>query len=377
MKRLINIIILLSAFISFIFPQKTIAVLDFTTEGLENISISALPILVSREISKTKKYRLIERSAMQEIMKEQKFQLSGCVSSECAVEVGQLMGAEKMVTGTISALGDLFIIDIRLIDVETGEIENSEMIEHIGKIEDLLTPIKRASRKLFTNDVEELTESHIYIKSDPIGAKVYVNGILEGSSPLKKTIREGNYEVVVKATGYADWSQNIACELGETTIVDAVLMEFKSGGSSQVSQSTNSVDLGKWEVLGLSRDEYIDFLRLGINEQKWLNDYQPSGLSIDIISNLISLKVPDNIWITLVVSGLNLSDIVSLNSNNYALINENDVIHIRVILKDSNLTKKEIYSNFSAWRQTLLKQNNIDKETVYNLTLLDWISSVI
>ena len=52
MKRLINLIILLSVFVSVTIPQTTIAVLDFTTEGLEKIPISALPILVSKEISK-------------------------------------------------------------------------------------------------------------------------------------------------------------------------------------------------------------------------------------------------------------------------------------------------------------------------------------
>ena len=133
-------------------------------------------------------------------MKEQGFQQSGCISSECVVEVGNLLGVQKMVTGTISALGSLFIIEIRLMDVATGKIENSETIEHIGKIEDLLGPMKLACRKLITGVGGDVTESAIYVKTNPTGAMVYVNGISIGSSPIKYSIKDGKHSVKIKAS---------------------------------------------------------------------------------------------------------------------------------------------------------------------------------
>ena len=42
MKRLINLIILLSVFVSFTFPQKTVAVLDFDVNNVSKSDVRAL-----------------------------------------------------------------------------------------------------------------------------------------------------------------------------------------------------------------------------------------------------------------------------------------------------------------------------------------------
>ena len=41
------------------------------------------------------------------ILEEQGLQQSGCVSSECAVEVGNALGAKFIVTGSISKVGNI------------------------------------------------------------------------------------------------------------------------------------------------------------------------------------------------------------------------------------------------------------------------------
>ncbi|MDP8288062.1 MAG: CsgG/HfaB family protein, partial [Candidatus Electryonea clarkiae] len=67
-------------------------------------------------------FRVIERNNMEDILTEQGFQFSGCTSDECAVEVGQLLGVQQMIAGSISKLGELHTVSLRLIDVETGEV---------------------------------------------------------------------------------------------------------------------------------------------------------------------------------------------------------------------------------------------------------------
>ena len=99
-------------FIGLSFTQDiTIAVLDFETEGLEGISSNALSAIVRREVRNNKNYRLIDRSMMASVLQEQGFQQSGVCGNECAVEVGQLLGVQKMVTGIVKAnKGDVEII---------------------------------------------------------------------------------------------------------------------------------------------------------------------------------------------------------------------------------------------------------------------------
>jgi len=76
---------------------------------------------------------------MEQIIKEQGFQQSGCSTDECMVEVGKLIGVEKIVGGSISKVGRTYSVSSRIVNVETGEIENTGVFDHKGEIGDLLT----------------------------------------------------------------------------------------------------------------------------------------------------------------------------------------------------------------------------------------------
>ena len=49
-----------------------------------------------------------ERGEMDSILKEQGFQASGCTDIECAVKIGKLLSANKMLVGEIGKLGTKF-----------------------------------------------------------------------------------------------------------------------------------------------------------------------------------------------------------------------------------------------------------------------------
>ena len=67
-----------------------------------------------------------------------KFQISGCTSSECMVEVGQILGVQSMVGGSVSKVGNLYSIDLRLIDVETSAILSKATKDIEGEIENVM-----------------------------------------------------------------------------------------------------------------------------------------------------------------------------------------------------------------------------------------------
>jgi len=93
--------------------------------------------------------RLIERSQMQEILKEQGFQQSGCTSDACAVEIGQLLGVRNMVIGTVGTAGSYTVVSVRALDVRTGEVAVYETIRTKGGIDKVLEEgVTRAARKL-------------------------------------------------------------------------------------------------------------------------------------------------------------------------------------------------------------------------------------
>ena len=79
---------------------------------------------------------------MDEILNEQGFQQSGCTSSECAAEVGALLGVQNMVSGSFGKLGNSYTIDAKMFSVETGATIRTVSKTYKGPVDNLLTVIE-------------------------------------------------------------------------------------------------------------------------------------------------------------------------------------------------------------------------------------------
>jgi TolB-like protein len=64
--------------------------------------------------------QVVERDQLERVLKEQKLGYSGLINLNSAKKVGELLGAEGMVLGTISDLGNSVSVTARLVDLETG-----------------------------------------------------------------------------------------------------------------------------------------------------------------------------------------------------------------------------------------------------------------
>ena len=136
---MINRIIPLLLFIGLVWGQSTtIAVLEFEGKGVSQSETSTLTDRLRDEILKKGVYNVLERGLMDDVLKEQGFQQSGCVTSECAVEVGNMLGVQQMVGGSIGKVGNMYTVSARIIDVGTGEVLKSANYDLIGGIEELL-----------------------------------------------------------------------------------------------------------------------------------------------------------------------------------------------------------------------------------------------
>ncbi len=122
-------------------PKRKVAVIDFvnkTKYATGRLGNSASDIMVT-ELGKTDKFILIEREQLAKILKEQKLSMTGAIDAATAIQAGKLLGVDAMVTGSVSQFGvksvtseAIFsqskkqvaeaVVDVRLIDVETGQI---------------------------------------------------------------------------------------------------------------------------------------------------------------------------------------------------------------------------------------------------------------
>jgi TolB-like protein len=116
-----------------------IAVLDFDGFGISESEAIALSNRLRNELFRLGTFQVVDRGMMQSILEEQDFQLTGCTSNECLVQVGKLIGAQQMVGGSVSKVGGTFTVSARLVDVETGTVLGVSDFDLRGELDDLLT----------------------------------------------------------------------------------------------------------------------------------------------------------------------------------------------------------------------------------------------
>ncbi|OGF50392.1 MAG: hypothetical protein A2231_02545 [Candidatus Firestonebacteria bacterium RIFOXYA2_FULL_40_8] len=106
--------------------KMAIAVLDLEGKNISSETTLYASELLRSKLFKARLYDVVERNNMDKILKEQSFQLTGCTSSECAVEVGKILNAYYVVMGNIIKLENSISIQVRFVDVEKGNIVMAE-----------------------------------------------------------------------------------------------------------------------------------------------------------------------------------------------------------------------------------------------------------
>jgi TolB-like protein len=126
-----------------------VAVVDLESKGFSEDESSTLTDKLRTELINTGRFQVMERNQMDEILKEQGFQQTGCTSQNCMVEMGQLIGVEYLIGGHVGKVGDIYIVSLRIIDVAKGTILVNVSQEVRGTIIDLVRKgIQKAANKL-------------------------------------------------------------------------------------------------------------------------------------------------------------------------------------------------------------------------------------
>jgi curli biogenesis system outer membrane secretion channel CsgG len=132
--------------------KPRIAVLEFEAKADQqwyqwwrNSGAAAIQDVVVTELVKAGKFRVIERSQLEAILREKNLALSGDVDASTAVKAGKLLGVKYLLTGAVTEYGSdtagghipsvgglpslgggrkkfTAAVNARLIDVESGEI---------------------------------------------------------------------------------------------------------------------------------------------------------------------------------------------------------------------------------------------------------------
>ncbi len=218
--------------------KRNVAVVDFEGRGISEGEAKTLSDKLRGELLATDSFAVIERSQMNEVLKEQGFQQTGCTSQECMVEIGQLIGVSKIMAGSVGKVGETFLISVRMVDVKTGRIEKGVEEEIEGKIDDVLRKgIRSVARKMAGLKAEKLSKPVVPAATLPPPKSapdtVFVKKLV-GS--ISAQVKPENLEVFVNARSYGKGSMLIeslpvgkyevsARENGKTRVKKAVIVK--------------------------------------------------------------------------------------------------------------------------------------------------------
>ena len=122
-------------------PKKRIGIVSFENKtGHRGVGEAAIDVLTT-ELTKSGEFIVVERAEIEQVLKEQALGQSGVVNPATAAQAGKILGLQGIVIGTVSEFGrskvktqfplgtvtvgdyaTQVVIDVRVIDSETGQI---------------------------------------------------------------------------------------------------------------------------------------------------------------------------------------------------------------------------------------------------------------
>ena len=212
-------------------PRKiTIAVLEFEGNGVPDQTMQDVSARFATEYAafKGSKFIIIDRSQMRTTLQEQGIRVYGCSSFKCGLEAGNALGADYVVTGTLTKNGSVYSLKSQLIDIKSERTISRANYDNI--VGDILTVMSK-----------EVKKAAAYLASAKVESEVVQKEVAEISNqkviilPLEITLDE-SFEAEQLALLVNEWIRGEVTFSEKSNLVDfsiekAILSkeEFKSG----------------------------------------------------------------------------------------------------------------------------------------------------
>jgi len=141
MKRIIITLIVALLSFSAIATNKKVAVFD-PAGNAGNAVREIVREKISSSIVNIGGYEVVERHLIEKLLEEHKMQLSGLIDDNQVVEMGKLMGANVAIVTSVTEMGSNYFISIKMIDVQTAQIEKQNTGQSQRGLDDLISVVE-------------------------------------------------------------------------------------------------------------------------------------------------------------------------------------------------------------------------------------------
>ncbi len=153
----------------------------------------------------------------------QKQQL-GCSDMACIAEIGGALGADYLVTGSLTQTGEVVLVQLQLANISAARIEHRVSREYRGAPGGLIEELRSAVRQLVGGLLAGKAGT-LALRVNEEGATVRLDDVIVGVSPLAPlTVAGGPHALVVEKDGFVRHRQDIAIEAERTVEVSVALL---------------------------------------------------------------------------------------------------------------------------------------------------------
>ena len=159
MKKLIIFFLLILVIQEVIEAQEidykpTLAVLKVDSKN-PSFASQDLGDLLRMEVSKLNRFDVLDRYDANYLIKKNNLETENCFGKICLTEAGAKLGVEKMLTGSVETFGETFILSLRLLDVSSGSIQETEVIEFLNLPQQIRKMLQLGVQKMFEATFDE------------------------------------------------------------------------------------------------------------------------------------------------------------------------------------------------------------------------------
>lgn len=120
--------------------KTKMAIVAVDTRGL-NIDPISMGNLVRLELSKLPQFEIMDRYDSEFLLQKNQIKTESCFGKLCLLEVGKVLGVQKMFTGSVEQLGESIIITFSQIDMASASVEKTQVQEFLVLPKEMRTMI--------------------------------------------------------------------------------------------------------------------------------------------------------------------------------------------------------------------------------------------
>ncbi|MEZ4360385.1 MAG: PEGA domain-containing protein [Kofleriaceae bacterium] len=203
--------------------SQKIAVWRFDALGIEAELVARLEALFRSELERLS---LSPLPARRDVERKVTGELTECTGEDrCLAAIGKALGVDVVVAGSVGALGDNFVLNIKVVEVATASQLRRITTEPLrGTPDDLIDSVRVAAYRLLA---PEQLHGSITILSDLVGGEVQLDGKRVGKTPLPGPVGKvglGPHKIRVSAKGYAPFEETVEVRFQKSARVEVRLV---------------------------------------------------------------------------------------------------------------------------------------------------------